>query len=111
MRLAVAGKGGSGKTTIAGTLARILAGRGRSVVAIDGDSNPNLAIALGVDPSVAFSVGGMPLDLVRVVSDIEGNRSVTLTHPVSQIVEEYGVAAPDGIRLLVGARVDHAGTG
>ena len=40
MKIAVAGKGGSGKTTIAGTLARLLAREGqKGVLAIDADSN------------------------------------------------------------------------
>ena len=44
MKIATVGKGGSGKTTVAGTLARILAGEGCKVLAIDGDPNPNLAL-------------------------------------------------------------------
>ncbi|MHB2023165.1 MAG: nucleotide-binding protein, partial [Mycobacteriales bacterium] len=44
---AVAGKGGVGKTTIAATAVRLLARSGCEVVAIDADSNPNLAVALG----------------------------------------------------------------
>ena len=39
MRIAIAGKGGSGKTTISGTLARLLAQAGRQVVAVDADTN------------------------------------------------------------------------
>ncbi|MGI9510949.1 MAG: AAA family ATPase, partial [Geminicoccaceae bacterium] len=42
MKIATVGKGGSGKTTIAGTLARIFANRQKRVLAIDGDPNPNL---------------------------------------------------------------------
>ncbi|MCI0547826.1 MAG: AAA family ATPase, partial [Candidatus Rokubacteria bacterium] len=48
MKIAVAGKGGSGKTTIAATLARLLARRGRKVLALDADSNPNLSVSLGL---------------------------------------------------------------
>src|SRR5438128_12023551 len=40
MKIAVAGKGGAGKTTLAGTLARVLGRRGQAVVAIDADTNP-----------------------------------------------------------------------
>nr|MDQ6928786.1 AAA family ATPase [Actinomycetota bacterium] len=50
MKLAMVGKGGVGKTSISGTLARLLARRGRRVLAIDGDPNPNLALTLGVPP-------------------------------------------------------------
>ena len=48
MKIAVGGKGGSGKTTVAGTLARVLAERGLKVVAVDDDSNPNLALTVGL---------------------------------------------------------------
>ena len=48
MRIAVAGKGGVGKTTIAGTLARVLAEGDDHVLAMDADPNPNLALTLGV---------------------------------------------------------------
>ncbi len=51
MRIAIAGKGGAGKTTIAATVARLVSRGGQTVVAIDGDSNPNLATALGIDPA------------------------------------------------------------
>ena len=60
MKLAVAGKGGSGKTTIAGTLARVMAERGQRVVAIDDDSNPNLALTVGVDTRRGGQVYGHP---------------------------------------------------
>ena len=48
MKIAVSGKGGVGKTTVAGTLARILAHEGFKVLAIDADSNANLALSLGI---------------------------------------------------------------
>jgi CO dehydrogenase nickel-insertion accessory protein CooC1 len=50
VKLAIAGKGGSGKTTVAGTMARLAAGRGVDVLAIDADLNPNLALVLGMRP-------------------------------------------------------------
>ncbi len=65
MKLAIAGKGGSGKTSVSGTMARLLARRGQRVFAIDGDSNPNLALTLGVDPGLMDDVPTLPPDLVR----------------------------------------------
>lgn len=111
VQIAVAGKGGSGKTTIAGTLARVAARRGRTVRAIDADSNPNLAVALGIDPSIAFGLEGLPGGLLRAKTDELGNRLLYLTKSPREIFEEFGVEAPDGVRLVVGTRVDHAASG
>ena len=48
MKIAVSGKGGVGKTTISSLICRALEAGGREVIAVDADSNPNLAFALGV---------------------------------------------------------------
>jgi CO dehydrogenase maturation factor len=111
MRLAIAGKGGSGKTTIAATLARWLGRRGYRVVAIDGDPNPNLAVALGVSADERAALKPIPRDLVEEVHDLSGHVHLTVAKPLHQIADEYGAAGPDGIRLLVGSQVDRAGAG
>ena len=51
MKVAFAGKGGSGKTTLSSLFIRHLAARGLPVVAIDADINQHLADALGTPPS------------------------------------------------------------
>ena len=48
MKLAIVGKGGVGKTTLAAVLARRLAAMGRPVIAVDADPDGNLASAFGV---------------------------------------------------------------
>ena len=48
MKIAITGKGGVGKTTLAGTLARLYAVDGRPVLAIDADPSTNLASAIGI---------------------------------------------------------------
>jgi CO dehydrogenase maturation factor len=48
VKIALSGKGGVGKTTICGLLCRALESGGKEVLAIDADSNPNLAYALRV---------------------------------------------------------------
>jgi CO dehydrogenase maturation factor len=49
MKIAFAGKGGSGKTTLSSLFVRYLAARGLPVVAIDADINQHLAEALGAE--------------------------------------------------------------
>ena len=112
MKIAIAGKGGSGKTTIAGTLARVL-GRdlGDRLVAIDADSNPNLGITLGIDRSRMDELRPLTRDVVKRVTDEEGKQKTVLARPVEEIVGEYGVAAADGVTLLLMGRVEHAGAG
>ena len=47
MKIAVSGKGGVGKTLIAGGLAKGFVERGLKTIAIDADSSPNLGLTLG----------------------------------------------------------------
>lgn len=50
MKIAITGKGGVGKTTLAATLARLYAAEGRKVLAVDVDPDANLGSALGFSP-------------------------------------------------------------
>ena len=111
MKIAVTGKGGVGKTTIAGTLARILARDQRRVLALDADSNPNLAVSLGIPREQAAQIAALPPDLTEWRTDASGKAYVHLHKPLAQMIDEYGVPAPDGARLLVMGTVDHAGVG
>src|SRR5215216_1770367 len=108
MKLAVAGKGGSGKTSLAGTMARLLVRRGLRVLAIDGDSNPNLALTLGVPAERFNSVPTLPRDLLR-----RSEEGVALTKSVEEVRSSHSLTGPDGITLLVMAhpRPEEAGQG
>lgn len=113
MKIAVAGKGGSGKTTVAGTLARLIARTGRKVLAIDADPNPNLAVSLGMEPGQTATIVAVPHSLAHHSATAAGKYSVALDLAPAAIVENYAVAAPDGVRLLVIGRVEahQAGAG
>jgi CO dehydrogenase maturation factor len=107
MKLAIAGKGGSGKTSISGTMARLLARDGYRVLAIDGDSNPNLALTLGI---AADRMGAMPTlsrDLLRRTPA----GTAELTQTLDDLCESHSTTGPDGVKLLVMAHPQHAGTG
>ena len=111
MRVAVAGKGGSGKTTIAGTLARVLARGEREVLAIDADSNPNLAGVLGIPGTQAREVVGLPRTLMERRTNADGTTKVVFAADPEDVLREYGVVGPDRVRLVVMGRVGHGGAG
>jgi len=107
MKLAVAGKGGSGKTSISGTMARLLARQGHGVLAIDGDSNPNLALTLGIPLERMDDVPTLSRDMIRRTE--EGTPELTAT--LEEICKTHSLEGPDGVTLLVMAHPQHAGTG
>ena len=111
MRIAIAGKGGSGKTTISGTLARLLAQRGRPVVAVDADTNPNLASTLGVTADRAREIVALPRSLLKREQQPDGSMVSTFLRDPLDVLKEYGAAAPDGVRLIVMGAVGHGGAG
>jgi CO dehydrogenase maturation factor len=69
------------------------------VLAIDGDSNPNLAMSLGIDAAVADAMRPMPA------------RAMTEAGAAAELVDEYAIVGPDGIRLVLAAKVDQADGG
>ena len=104
MRIAVAGKGGAGKTTVCATAARLLARSGRRVVAIDGDTNPNLHAAIGVDAAAVPPF--LPPSLVS--RRFDGPR---LTAEVEDVLAQHGARAPDGVYLVRMGMPQHADEG
>lgn len=103
MKLALAGKGGSGKTTLSASISRLIARSGPTVVAIDADSNPNLAAALG-SPNAPFQK--IPTSLVS--RKIDGPR---LTAPVRHVLDTHAIKVNDGVLLLRMGRPEHADEG
>jgi CO dehydrogenase maturation factor len=106
MKLAIAGKGGSGKTSISGTMARLLARDGRRVLAIDGDSNPNLALTLGIPAEQMSAVPTLATDLVARTP-----AGPVLTRSLDEVRNAHSLTGPDGVELLVMALPTHADTG
>jgi len=117
MKIAVAGKGGVGKTFISGTLARLLARDGYKVLVVDADPNINTASSLGIPAEIAKGI--IPLSenevLIQEKTGVAPGRSYgqmfRLTPTVSDIVEKFGVVGPDGVQLLVMGTVKGGDTG
>jgi len=101
MKIATVGKGGSGKTTIAGTLARLLAGDGHKVLAIDGDPNPNLALTLGMARDDADNINYIPPSIMEMKKDADGNLKLKMTCTEEELIKNYSASAPENIDLIV----------
>lgn len=115
MKLAIAGKGGVGKTTLASLLARIYAAEGRKVIAIDANPDANLAQALGIPPQEARNIRPIAEleDLIEERTGAKPGSSGTyfkLNPKVDDIPERFS-AAKDNVRLLIMGTVRKGGGG
>jgi CO dehydrogenase maturation factor len=107
MKLAIAGKGGAGKTSITGTLARVYARDGMRVLAVDNDMNPNLSLTVGIPAEQMTQLPVFGPEIVRKRED--GGYDLDMT--LEQICDAYALEAPDGITLLTANQPTSAGTG
>jgi CO dehydrogenase maturation factor len=115
MKMAISGKGGTGKTTLAGILARIYRDEGFAVLAVDADPDANLASALGVPPEVQRKI--QPISLQRrLIKERTGAKPrefgqlFKLNPLVSDIPDNMSIDFL-GIRLLVMGAVQKGGEG
>lgn len=109
MKIAIAGKGGVGKTTISGTICRVLAQSGERVLAIDGDPNPNLSVVLGIDKSKPPH-RSLSTDIIERVEDGK-SWTFRVKMPFEEILSTFGQEAPDNVTLLIVGKPEQAGTG
>jgi CO dehydrogenase maturation factor len=110
VKVAVTGKGGVGKTTVAASLARALHALGRDVVAVDADPDANLAGTLGYR-------GGDITPLVKLKALIAervgggGWGSFLKMNPrVDDLPQELGVVV-GGVRVLVMGTIERGRSG
>jgi CO dehydrogenase maturation factor len=103
MKIAVIGKGGVGKTTTTGTIARLMAQRGLKVITLDCDANPNLGLSLGLSIEETERLAA-----VRQALDEEETEHAPT---IPEVIERFGSLAPDQVRLVVVSKIDHLNPG
>lgn len=115
MKIAISGKGGVGKTTLAAALCLLMAKRGQKVLAVDADPDANLAAALG-----------MPEDMQKLIVPISERRALIeertgakvkqygqmfkLNPEVSDIADNFALLYK-GVSLLVLGAIESGGSG
>src|SRR4030042_538468 len=115
MKLAIAGKGGVGKTTLASLLAGVYSAEGKVVIASDADPDANLAMALGIPREEAQRITPIA-ELKDLIEERTGARPggmggfFKLNPKVDDIPERFS-ARKDNIRLLVMGSVKAGGGG
>ncbi len=86
--IAISGKGGSGKTTVAAMIIRLLCGQaGRGVLAVDADPNSCLGLTMGVEP-VGIIAEVREKALERPASNTGLDRVRSLEYDIQQAITE-----------------------
>lgn len=115
MKVAVSGKGGVGKTTLAALLAQVYADAGREVLAVDADPAPCLADALGIPAPLQAQLRPIA-EMDELIEERTGAKPgtvggfFTLNPCVDDLPERFSVVHR-GVRLLEMGSVDLGGSG
>lgn len=115
MKIAVTGKGGVGKTTLAACLAGLYAAEGRKVLAVDVDPDANLGLAIGFPADEVNAI--IPISKMSdLISERTGSgqdsfgKFFKINPRVDDIPDRFSVEK-DGVRLLVMGTVETGGGG
>ena len=115
MKIAISGKGGVGKTTLAGVLSRILAHQGRKVLAIDADPDSNLASAIGLPKEVLTKLSPIA-SMTSMIEERTGAKKGSygtmfkLNPKVDDLPDDMGVNY-QGVKLLLLGCIPQGGGG
>lgn len=114
MKVAITGKGGSGKTTIAAGLSLIFSDDNKEVIAVDCDPDTNLGITLGVEAAENITPISEMKELIAQRTGVESldkpSTFFKINPEVSDIPDKYSVKFKN-IRLLVMGKVEKASGG
>jgi len=115
MKIAITGKGGTGKTTLAGVLAHLAKEDGVTVLAVDADPDANLASAIGIPENLAASI--KPISEQRqLIKERTGanprqfGQLFKINPTVNDIPDDFSLDY-HGIKLLVMGAVRKGGEG
>ena len=115
MKLAITGKGGVGKTTLAALLAHLYAQEGLTVLAIDADPDANLGSALGFSPQELARIQPIA-DMKELIAERTGTQPgqyggmFTLNPRVDDIPDRFS-AVREGVKLLILGTIQRGGSG
>jgi CO dehydrogenase maturation factor len=115
MKLAISGKGGVGKTTLAALLAQVYADARRNVLAVDADPSPCLAGALGFPAELRGQLQPIA-EMDELIEERTGAKPgtvggfFTINPRVDDIPDRFSVSHR-GVRLLEMGSVDLGGSG
>ena len=115
MKLAISGKGGVGKSTVAAALALLMARQGRRVLAVDADPDANLAAALGISAAAQQQI--IPIAQQAALIEERTGAKVNqygqmfkINPEVSDIADKYAYLH-QGVALLVLGAASQGGGG
>lgn len=115
MKLAISGKGGVGKSTIAGALALVLSEMGNRVLALDADPDANLASALGFPKEIRQKLVPVSSQLKlieeRTGAKIKRYGQIFKLNPDVSDVADLLAVSHNGVSLLILGAVKQGGSG